>query len=241
MTDKILNIALHLGAQDIKVFPLRSDLQPKTVRGSQVATADPQRIERLHMRVGFDAIGVPLQDNGLVAVRIANSETGRAWWSANGRRLPSTRSHRLPGGERELLFSSGKNQLLASSIAGGVTAHRDFTVWPVEACDVLCPDQVAPVPEWLVFIQAFSEEFKAFPSKLAAATNPHRALLRAIRDAREAPRRRFSICAFSVPDDADLPGCCAPFVSAAATRGVSEDEAWEIVRAAMSGCISRWD
>lgn len=146
--DEILRTALWLAAQDIPVFPLRNDIRPKGVRGADVATCDPQRVERLHKHIGFDAIGVPLgRTSGLVAVRIGATEAGRSWWSVIRRSVPETRTHRLPDGSRELLFRRTR-ALGPKPIANGVSVHVDgWTAWPVSLADVVCDAPAAPWPE----------------------------------------------------------------------------------------------
>ena len=151
----MLQRALQLIERNIPVFPCRLDnKRPFTFRGFLDASTDPGIVRAWWtMRPGA-LIGVPTGVKFVVIDTDEKHEDARLW--VEQANLPITRTHRTRSGGRHFLFKPHPDVGCTQSlIAPGVDTrgHGGYIIWwPACGFEVLHPNILAEVPQWIVDI-----------------------------------------------------------------------------------------
>jgi hypothetical protein len=235
-----LDHALSL-ARRVPVFPCRDDKSPHTPHGFKNASDDPDVIRRWWTRWPYALIGVPTGSRFVaVDVDLQHQEAQQWYGRAN---LPTTRIHLTRSGGRHIFFQPhDKVKCTASKLwphvdTRGIGGYLIW--WPAEGLDVIDPDVLAPVPDWIV---RKLEPPKVPPPAPSAAPDlaEHRIrrIVRTILDAREGERNRITFwaaCRLAELVRADALGADTAFriaVDAATHIGLSPREAVNSTRSA---------
>jgi hypothetical protein len=143
--------ALRLASAGHSVFPCDSDKRPLTTRGFKDASTDAELIRRWWTSWPSALIGVPTGKFVVIDVDLQYVEAQEWYGRAN---LPVTRTHITRSGGRHILFKA--NSRVGCS-AGKIWPHVDtrgtggyIIWWPANDLEVLHPDKLADVPDWII-------------------------------------------------------------------------------------------
>jgi putative DNA primase/helicase len=146
--------ALELASQGCPVFPCRADdKKPYTTHGYKDASADPHFINFWWRRWPDALVGVPCNKKFTVVDcdTVKHPEAARWYAYAN---FPITRTHITRSGGRHLIFQPHADVWNSESkIHKGVDSRGDggyIVWWPAHGYQVLHPDVLAPVPEFIL-------------------------------------------------------------------------------------------
>jgi putative DNA primase/helicase len=146
--------ALKFARQGIAIFPCGADKTPLTRRGFKDATTDGATLHDWWTCWPDALIGVPTGIKFCVVDLDLQHEEARRWYDKNRERLPLTRAHVTRSSGRHLLFQPhDKLKCSAGKIARGVDTRGPggyIIWWPATGLEVLHPDALAPVPDWLI-------------------------------------------------------------------------------------------
>ena len=149
--------ALALAASGLPVFPCSTDKKPIVEGGFKNATRDPETIRAMFVKPGAALIGVPTgRASGRVVIDVDPRHNGDAWLRENQNRLPSTLTHRTPGGGEHLAFRDPPDVEIRNSqgrIAPGVDVRGTggyVIVPPSEGYTIKHNGALADMPQWLI-------------------------------------------------------------------------------------------
>jgi Bifunctional DNA primase/polymerase, N-terminal len=138
----------------IPVFPCRNDKRPFLTGGFKDATSDAAVIRQWWGRWPDALIGVPTGNKFVVIDLDLQHVEAQQWLTDNRERVPTTRVHRTRSGGLHFLFKPD-DRLKCST--GKIHRHVDtrgdggYVIWwPSEGFEVLHPELLAMVPEWVV-------------------------------------------------------------------------------------------
>ena len=157
LTDEARWIAQNLARNcGYRVFPVRLDKKPACERGFLEASDDPGRVEELWRRYPAPLIGVATGEaSGVDVLDIdVKHDEALAWWTANERRTPSTRTYRTRSGGLHLYFRhSGGVRCTTGKVCHGIDTRGEggyAIFWFAAGLECLdhCPPTVWPT--WLL-------------------------------------------------------------------------------------------
>jgi hypothetical protein len=153
MSNKLLAHALHLAAQSVPVFPCKAaDKTPLTPNGFYDAATDAAQIKRWWTRRPDALIGVPAGMKFVVIDVDLQHHEAQDWYGRAN--LPTTRIHLTRSGGRHIFFQPHAGVRNSQS---KIWPHVDsrgsggyIIWWPACGLDVLDPDALARIPDWIV-------------------------------------------------------------------------------------------
>jgi hypothetical protein len=155
-TRPALQAALALARAGLAVFPCAHNKHPCTPHGFYDVSADAETVQALWRRHAGTLVGIATgKASGIAALDIdAKHAAARQWWAENRHRLPTTRTHRTPGGGLHLIFAHVEGlRCSISRIARGVDvkAEAGYAIWwPAAGRPVLHEGPPACWPAWLL-------------------------------------------------------------------------------------------
>jgi hypothetical protein len=189
--------ALNLAAQGDAVFPCRQDKAPLTPRGFKDATANSDTIIEWWTNWPDALIGVATGAK-FVVVDCDLQHVEAQWWYARAN-IPVTRMHSTRSGGRHVLFQPHPE---VRCTAGKIHPHIDtrghggFIIWwPGCGLEVLHPDDLAPVPAFILRALSRPTPARAPPSSMSTpemATRQLEGIVRAVAEAREGERNNLT-------------------------------------------------
>lgn len=241
--DAALTISKLLG---LPAFPCKRNKAPACPRGFQAAESDSGALLELWRRHPGPLVGVPTGGSSNTDVLDLDHKHAEAiaWWAANRRRLPATRTHRTRSGGLHLLFRHAPGlRCWTGRPVPGVDGRGDggYVIWwPAAGLPVLCDAPPNSWPDWLL-----SELLPATPvrrPKKVAIPDGHMlaALVRKIAGAARGERNSITFWAACRAGEMSASGLitadtAAALIASAATRsGLTQTEAertaWSGVR-----------
>jgi Bifunctional DNA primase/polymerase, N-terminal len=153
--------ARSLGRQGAGVFPCKNiptdpaqHKAPLTVRGFRDASTDEAVICAWWECWPNALVGVVAEQFCVIDVDLQHPEA-RSWLDQHRDRIPSTRIHRTQRGGLHFIF---RPQAEVGCSVGSLASHVDtrgqgkgYVIWwPAHGFEVMHPEVIAPVPEWVV-------------------------------------------------------------------------------------------
>lgn len=250
-SETILERALTLAAEGLPVFPLAAKNQPMVKEWGKVATTDPAAIRRLFRRPNVKLIGVPTGERAGFDVLDFDPRNGSdEWRAAHVERLPETRTHATPGlpedptdpvmpGEHWLFRHAAGVRNSAGKIAPGIDVRGEggYVIWwPSLGYRIIKDAEPANWPDWLL-AQLIKETDHPGGARVRTAGLDQSSrrlrgyvhkLLANVRAAAEGDKHQ------TLRDNAlSLGGVLKE-------AGLDEDQAWEMLRAALPTSVVDW-
>jgi hypothetical protein len=173
LTDEARWIAQNLARNcGYRVFPARLDKKPACERGFLEASDDPGHVEELWRRYPAPLIGVATGEaSGVDVLDIdVKHDEALAWWTANERHIPSTRTYRTRSGGLHLYFRHAPGvRCTTGRVCRGIDTRGDggyAIFWFAAGLECLdhCPPAVWPM--WLLAELRRTEELARRPARV---------------------------------------------------------------------------